>query len=190
VNLLLMLSCLKQESFEVQLDQTQLIVAQDIIDKFLTKNSTDHIEFLTPQTITRCKNRLQENPKSRDVFIECTKEVKSFLSGEPFKEFEASMYFLRYLQWKFLESQPVTHKTFRMYRVLGKGGFGEVCACQVRATGKVCVMFGFFCFSSRTRVFFIAVWRLYFPRFPHLFSCLHKKRESLSHETVKRSRLK
>lgn len=24
-----------------------------------------------------------------------------------------------------------------MYRVLGKGGFGEVCACQVRATGKM-----------------------------------------------------
>ena len=24
-----------------------------------------------------------------------------------------------------------------MYRVLGKGGFVEVCACQVRATGKM-----------------------------------------------------
>jgi len=34
-------------------------------------------------------------------------------------------------------SQSVTYKTFRMYRVLGKGGFGEVCACQVRATGKM-----------------------------------------------------
>ena len=37
----------------------------------------------------------------------------------------------------FFFSQPVTYKTFRMYRVLGKGGFGEVCACQVRATGKM-----------------------------------------------------
>ncbi len=26
---------------------------------------------------------------------------------------------------------PITKNTFRMYRVLGKGGFGEVCACQV-----------------------------------------------------------
>ncbi|XP_059533084.1 G protein-coupled receptor kinase 4 isoform X16 [Myotis daubentonii] len=33
--------------------------------------------------------------------------------------------------------QPVTKKTFRHYRVLGKGGFGEVYACQVRATGKM-----------------------------------------------------
>ncbi|MCL4119135.1 UNVERIFIED_CONTAM: hypothetical protein GTU68_020679, partial [Idotea baltica] len=47
------------------------------------------------------------------------------------------MFFHRYLQFKWLESQPVTYKTFRMYRVLGKGGFGEVCACQVRATGKM-----------------------------------------------------
>ncbi|CDS42043.1 G protein coupled receptor kinase 6 [Echinococcus multilocularis] len=47
------------------------------------------------------------------------------------------MYFDRYLQWKWLEMQPVTKGTFRMYRVLGKGGFGEVCACQVRATGKL-----------------------------------------------------
>lgn len=36
-----------------------------------------------------------------------------------------------------IDSQPVTKYTFRMYRVLGKGGFGEVCACQVRATGKM-----------------------------------------------------
>lgn len=63
--------------------------------------------------------------------------VKDFLTGGPFHEFEGSLYFDRYLQWKWLESQPVTAKTFRMYRVLGKGGFGEVCACQVRATGKM-----------------------------------------------------
>ena len=36
-----------------------------------------------------------------------------------------------------ISSQPVTKNTFRMYRVLGKVGFGEVCAVQVRATGKM-----------------------------------------------------
>jgi len=36
----------------------------------------------------------------------------------------------RYLQWKWLEKRPVDKHTFRLYRVLGKGGFGEVCACQ------------------------------------------------------------
>lgn len=69
---------------------------------------------------------------AKDLFELCVSSVKSFLAGPPFGEFERSMYFHRYLQWKWLEAQPVTQHTFRMYRVLGKGGFGEVCACQVR----------------------------------------------------------
>ncbi|TNN28209.1 G protein-coupled receptor kinase 5 [Liparis tanakae] len=63
--------------------------------------------------------------------------VRDYLSGAPFSSFHESMYFSRFLQWKWLERQPVTKNTFRHYRVLGKGGFGEVCACQVRATGKM-----------------------------------------------------
>uniref|UniRef100_A0A8C5DPG2 G protein-coupled receptor kinase n=1 Tax=Gouania willdenowi TaxID=441366 RepID=A0A8C5DPG2_GOUWI len=55
----------------------------------------------------------------------------------PFADYQNSMYFDRFLQWKMLERQPITKDTFRQYRVLGKGGFGEVCACQVRATGKM-----------------------------------------------------
>ncbi|KAG5882457.1 hypothetical protein JTB14_036459 [Gonioctena quinquepunctata] len=73
----------------------------------------------------------------KDLFAPCVQAVKESLAGEPFKEFTKSPFFHRYLQWKWLESQSVTYKTFRMYRVLGKGGFGEVCACQVRATGKM-----------------------------------------------------
>jgi G protein-coupled receptor kinase len=71
------------------------------------------------------------------LFAPCVKDVKALLSKEPFQEFLKSMYFHRYLQWKWLERQPVTYKTFRMYRVLGKGGFGEVCACQSRVSGKM-----------------------------------------------------
>uniref|UniRef100_A0A665UDA0 G protein-coupled receptor kinase n=1 Tax=Echeneis naucrates TaxID=173247 RepID=A0A665UDA0_ECHNA len=62
---------------------------------------------------------------------------RDYLSGAPFSFYQESMYFSRFLQWKWLERQPVTKNTFRHYRVLGKGGFGEVCACQVRATGKM-----------------------------------------------------
>ena len=52
--------------------------------------------------------------------------MKQYLSRDPFEEFRSSKYFHRYLQWKRLERAQVTYKTFRMYRVLGKGGFGEV----------------------------------------------------------------
>uniref|UniRef100_A0A3Q3WJV9 G protein-coupled receptor kinase n=1 Tax=Mola mola TaxID=94237 RepID=A0A3Q3WJV9_MOLML len=60
-----------------------------------------------------------------------------FLSGEPFYQYQESMYFDRFLQWKMLERQPITKHSFRQYRLLGKGGFGEVWACQVRATGMM-----------------------------------------------------
>ncbi|VDO41122.1 unnamed protein product [Haemonchus placei] len=56
--------------------------------------------------------------------------VRAYLADEPFKQFLDSMLFYRYLQWKWLEKRPVDKHTFRLYRILGKGGFGEVCACQ------------------------------------------------------------
>uniref|UniRef100_A0AAQ4S1A0 G protein-coupled receptor kinase n=1 Tax=Gasterosteus aculeatus aculeatus TaxID=481459 RepID=A0AAQ4S1A0_GASAC len=71
------------------------------------------------------------------VFFLKTRLIHGYLSVAPFADYLDSMYYNRFLQWKWLERQPVTKNTFRQYRVLGKGGFGEVCACQVRATGKM-----------------------------------------------------
>ncbi|KAF7639612.1 G protein-coupled receptor kinase [Meloidogyne graminicola] len=71
------------------------------------------------------------------IYAGLAKEVRHSLAGEPFKQFMETMYFHRYLQWKWLERKPVDKHTFRLYRILGKGGFGEVCACQVRASGKM-----------------------------------------------------
>ncbi|CAB0003554.1 unnamed protein product [Nesidiocoris tenuis] len=102
---------------------------------FLDQIAPEPIDVVNTTLIEACKESLTSG--SRELFDDVMATVKTFLAGEPFNQFEASMYFHRYLQWKWLESQPITHKTFRMYRVLGKGGFGEVCACQVRATGKM-----------------------------------------------------
>uniref|UniRef100_A0A3P9IH64 G protein-coupled receptor kinase n=1 Tax=Oryzias latipes TaxID=8090 RepID=A0A3P9IH64_ORYLA len=77
-------------------------------------------------------SRLEQTP-CKELF----NDFRDHLSGAPFSSYQESMYFSRFLQWKWLERQPVTKNTFRHYRVLGKGGFGEVCACQVRATGKM-----------------------------------------------------
>ncbi|XP_056288310.1 G protein-coupled receptor kinase 5-like isoform X1 [Pseudoliparis swirei] len=63
--------------------------------------------------------------------------MHEYLSGDPFLQYQDSMFFDRFLQWKMLERQPVTKQLFRQYRLLGKGGFGEVWACQVRATGMM-----------------------------------------------------
>ncbi|CAG9809921.1 unnamed protein product [Chironomus riparius] len=93
------------------------------------------IDIINKELITDVEQKI--HTASKELYELCFTAVKTYLAGEPFREFETSMYFHRYLQWKWLEAQPVTYKTFRMYRVLGKGGFGEVCACQVRATGKM-----------------------------------------------------
>lgn len=97
--------------------------------------NSKYIAILDDRLVEEARENL--GSKSRELFSDCQKAVKEFLGGAAFQEFRRSMYFHRYLQWKNLERQPVTYKTFRMYRVLGKGGFGEVCACQTRSTGKM-----------------------------------------------------
>uniref|UniRef100_A0A3Q0S4U4 G protein-coupled receptor kinase n=1 Tax=Amphilophus citrinellus TaxID=61819 RepID=A0A3Q0S4U4_AMPCI len=83
-----------------------------------------------------CRQRLELNPCG-DVFHVCSEDLHDYLSDEPFIQYQDSMFFDRFLQWKKLERQPINKRTFRQYRLLGKGGFGEVWACQVRATGMM-----------------------------------------------------
>uniref|UniRef100_A0A671YHJ7 G protein-coupled receptor kinase n=1 Tax=Sparus aurata TaxID=8175 RepID=A0A671YHJ7_SPAAU len=66
------------------------------------------------------------------------RNLHKYLSGETFIQYQESMFFDRFLQWNwFICLQPITKHAFRQYRLLGKGGFGEVWACQVRATGMM-----------------------------------------------------
>ncbi|XP_055385062.1 G protein-coupled receptor kinase 2 [Condylostylus longicornis] len=112
-----------------------LLMPNNDIKTKLKNSNMNVLDVLNDVLISKVRDKIKSG--SKDLFEPCVTAVKSFLAGEPFREFEESMYFHRYLQWKWLEAQPITYKTFRMYRVLGKGGFGEVCACQVRATGKM-----------------------------------------------------
>uniref|UniRef100_A0A670Z6D7 G protein-coupled receptor kinase n=1 Tax=Pseudonaja textilis TaxID=8673 RepID=A0A670Z6D7_PSETE len=98
--------------------------------------SAVYVAEASQDLVQQIKEKLENSP-CKELFSPCVKSVHEYLSGEPFQEYSDSMYFDRFLQWKWLERQPVTKNTFRQYRVLGKGGFGEVCACQVRATGKM-----------------------------------------------------
>uniref|UniRef100_A0A8D3D4Q6 G protein-coupled receptor kinase n=1 Tax=Scophthalmus maximus TaxID=52904 RepID=A0A8D3D4Q6_SCOMX len=102
----------------------------------LLLQSAAHLPDVPRDVVAGCRERLEQSP-CKELFNDCTKIVRDYLSGAPFSFYQESMYFSRFLQWKWLERQPVTKNTFRHYRVLGKGGFGEVCACQVRATGKM-----------------------------------------------------
>uniref|UniRef100_A0A8C3YRI3 G protein-coupled receptor kinase n=1 Tax=Catagonus wagneri TaxID=51154 RepID=A0A8C3YRI3_9CETA len=122
--------------YEVAADEDQGAGGLAVLDTFFGEELAAPFAEVPAQAVQECRQRLQEAP-SKDVFKECTRAIHNYLSGEPFEEYQESSYFSRFLQWKWLERRPVTKKTFRHYRVLGKGGFGEVCACQVRATGKL-----------------------------------------------------
>nr|XP_023494212.1 G protein-coupled receptor kinase 5 isoform X2 [Equus caballus] len=101
-----------------------------------TCGSSVFIAQVGQDLVSQAEEKLLQRP-CKELFSACAQSVHDYLRGEPFHEYLDSMYFDRFLQWKWLERQPVTKNTFRQYRVLGKGGFGEVCACQVRATGKM-----------------------------------------------------
>ncbi|XP_053320370.1 G protein-coupled receptor kinase 5-like [Spea bombifrons] len=122
--------------YEVAPDEKRKEVGEEIIRRFFMSVSADYVPEITDAHMEECKESFGKNP-CKDIFTKCISHLHEFLRGSPFREYQESMYFDRFLQWKSLERQAVTKDTFRQYRVLGKGGFGEVCACQVRATGKM-----------------------------------------------------
>ena len=69
--------------------------------KVSSHHHTKYIPIVPSDTVERVRRDI--NSKSRELFSECQVEVKKFLSEAPFREFRMSMYFHRYLQWKYLE---------------------------------------------------------------------------------------
>ncbi|XP_063561141.1 G protein-coupled receptor kinase 4 isoform X2 [Gorilla gorilla gorilla] len=123
--------------YEVADDEDRSDCGLSILDRFFNDKLAAPLPEIPPGVVAECRLGLKEENPSKKVFEECTRVAHNYLRGEPFEEYQDSSYFSQFLQWKWLERQPVTKNTFRHYRVLGKGGFGEVCACQVRATGKM-----------------------------------------------------
>lgn len=54
------------------------------------------LDVLNDDLIAQVRNKL--NSGGKDIFAQCVNAVKAFLAGEPFREFESSMYFHRYVQ--------------------------------------------------------------------------------------------
>ncbi|XP_065828334.1 G protein-coupled receptor kinase 5-like [Oscarella lobularis] len=138
------------DRFGVQFAENRLRVGVEIYEKFLASQAPLRIEDISDELAQTVNGVLSRGGGGgggeggegigRDLFDECRKITRDCLSGKPFGDFLDSMYFSRFLQWKHLERRPVNKHYFRHYRVLGKGGFGEVCAVQSRCTGKMYAM--------------------------------------------------
>ncbi|XP_054410919.1 G protein-coupled receptor kinase 4 isoform X7 [Pongo abelii] len=112
--------------YEVADDEDRSDCGLSILDRFFNDKLAAPLPEIPPDVVTECRLGLKEENPSKKVFEECTRVAHNYLRGEPFEEYQESAYFSQFLQWKWLERQPVTKNTFRHYRVLGKGGFGEV----------------------------------------------------------------
>ncbi|XP_058644509.1 G protein-coupled receptor kinase 5 isoform X2 [Onychostoma macrolepis] len=121
--------------YEVTPDDKRKNIGKQLINKYLTSQSS-RVREIVDRELEKSSCNL-ELKASENIFSCCQKALHEYLSGAPFAEYQKSMYFDRFLQWKMVERRPIKRDIFREYRVLGKGGFGEVCAYQSRASGKM-----------------------------------------------------
>uniref|UniRef100_UPI00358FC2A4 rhodopsin kinase GRK7-like n=1 Tax=Myxine glutinosa TaxID=7769 RepID=UPI00358FC2A4 len=105
-----------------------------IVADFLQPESENFLLFLS-DAISAASGTPEVDMK--DLVLRAQQETREFLMGKPFREYLESPFFQRFLQWKALEQQKITEKHFYEFRVLGKGGFGEVSSCPSEADRKM-----------------------------------------------------
>lgn len=116
-------------------DENRVKKASKILSRYMEPDAKYFCRFLTENGITKVKEKHEE--AEEDLFNDTLDTVMDFLKEVPFAFFLESMFLKRFLQWKWLEMQPIEEDWFLDFRMLGKGGFGEVSACQMKATGKL-----------------------------------------------------
>uniref|UniRef100_H3CVN9 G protein-coupled receptor kinase n=1 Tax=Tetraodon nigroviridis TaxID=99883 RepID=H3CVN9_TETNG len=123
------------EEYNMAEDADRVRKASKILSRYLEPGAKCFCPFLPENGITAIKEK--HDGAGDDLFTDILDSVLDFLKEVPYTFFLESMYLKRFLQWKWLEMQPMEEDWFLDFRVLGKGGFGEVSACQMRATGKL-----------------------------------------------------
>ncbi|XP_051542319.1 rhodopsin kinase GRK1b [Myxocyprinus asiaticus] len=123
------------EDYNIAQENDRAQKAQKMVNKYYESSSKNFCNFLADKSVSRVKEDHKNIPG--DLFKESEQQLLAHLEAKALNGFKDSMYFLRYVQFKWLESQPVSEDWFMDFRVLGKGGFGEVHACQMKATGKM-----------------------------------------------------
>ncbi|KAM3876725.1 rhodopsin kinase GRK1 [Diretmus argenteus] len=123
------------EQYKMADDHDRVHKASKILSWYMKPGAKYFCPFLLENSITKVKEKHQG--AGDDLLNETLDNVMDFFKEMPYSFFLETRYFKRFLQWKWLEMQPMGEDWFLHFRVLGKGGFGEVSACQMKATGKL-----------------------------------------------------
>lgn len=123
------------EDYDLAEDSDRVKKASKIVQRYMDQSAKHYCPFLPEDIIAKVKEG--QEAASDDLFAAALATTLDFLREAPYTFFMESLYLKRYVQWKWLEMQPMDADWFLDFRVLGKGGFGEVSACQMKATGKL-----------------------------------------------------
>lgn len=123
------------EDYTICQETKRVQKAQNNVNKYYKSASKSFCSFLEEKAVARV---VEDFKNARgDLFKESEQQLLKHLDKTATDSFKSSMFFLRFVQFKWVESQPFDEQWFADFRVLGKGGFGEVFACQAKATGKM-----------------------------------------------------
>ncbi|XP_003218299.1 rhodopsin kinase GRK7 [Anolis carolinensis] len=122
-------------AWELAEDNVKNSLLEGIINMYLKNVSNSFLKFLSADLSNKCQSVSKDDFEK--IVLSAREETNEYLKGKPFQDFQTSPFFDKFVQWKGFEKQPVNEKLFDEFRVLGKGGFGEVCAIQARNTGKM-----------------------------------------------------
>ncbi|XP_054043782.1 rhodopsin kinase GRK1 [Rissa tridactyla] len=122
------------EAYEQCEEEERAGAAAAIRSRFFTPGGAQHCAFLSAAAVA---GPPAGAAPSAGAFGQARRELLAHLEAAAWSPYRESLEFGRFVQFKWLEEQPVGAEAFAEFRVLGKGGFGEVCACQRRATGKM-----------------------------------------------------
>ncbi|XP_069070037.1 rhodopsin kinase GRK7 [Pleurodeles waltl] len=125
----------EMHAWELSEDAGKDKVLHEMANKYLKEDSKSFLPFMSRRLVEMCQKAPDQ--EHEDLVQLARDEAKNFLMDAPFQDFQSSPFYDRFLQWKAYEQQPINEKYFYEFRVLGKGGFGEVCAIQVKNTGKM-----------------------------------------------------
>lgn len=123
------------EDYDLAEDSDRAKKASKIIQRYMDPAAKHYCPFLPEDIIAKVKE--DQEAAGDALFAAALATTLAYLREAPHVFFMESMYLKRFLQWKWLEMQPMDTDWFLDFRVLGKGGFGEVSACQMKATGKL-----------------------------------------------------
>lgn len=111
-------------TWELAEDDIRSSLLEGLVNMYLKNVSNSYLSFLSVDLSHKCQSVTKDG--FENVMQLAKEEAIAFFKAKPFEDFLASPFYEKFLQWKVFEQQPVSEKLFEEFRILGKGGFGEV----------------------------------------------------------------